>query len=417
MKYCQKCGAELKDEDVFCPKCGHNTNESVKAEVVDKPAKKRDDSLMVVAEVFCIICTVLAGFAIIPLCWMILISRRRKRIICMNNFCLEIKHIDNKTGAIYGILHTPHGDCEVPMFMPVGTLATVKSLSPEELHDMGAGVILANTYHLSIRPGADLVAKAGGLHKFMNWDGPILTDSGGFQVFSLAENRKISEEGVHFKNEYTKKSTERTLRWAKRGLEAHKREDQALFGIVQGGDYEDLRKMCAAELSKMDFPGYSIGGTSIGEPKDVCFRMIDYAVKYLPQDKPRYLMGVGSIDYLLGGIARGIDMFDCVLPTRLARHGALITHTGRVNIRDAKYKEDFTPLDSQCDCYCCKNYTKAYLRHLYVCDEIFGKRLLSIHNIRFLINLMEGAREAIKEDRFEEYMNITLAAFGDARGF
>ena len=374
----------------------------------------------------------------------------------MNNFYLEIKHIDKKTGARYGILHTPHGDVEVPMFMPVGTLATVKSLSPEELHQMGAGVILSNTYHLSIRPGADTVQKAGGLHKFMNWDGPILTDSGGFQVFSLAEKRKITEEGVHFKNhlngdklffspevaidiqeklgadiimsfdecipypssyEYTKKSTERTLRWAKRGKDAHKREDQALFGIVQGGDYEDLRKMCAEQLAKMDFPGYSIGGTSIGEPKEVCFRMIDYAVKYLPSDKPRYLMGVGSIDYLLGGIARGIDMFDCVLPTRLARHGALITHNGRVNIRDAKYKEDFSPLDEKCDCYCCKNYTKAYLRHLYVCDEIFGKRLLSIHNIRFLINLMEGAREAIKEDRFQEYMDITLAAFGDKRGF
>lgn len=374
----------------------------------------------------------------------------------MKNFWLEIKHIDKKTGARYGILHTPHGDCEVPMFMPVGTLATVKSLSPEELHSMGAGVILANTYHLSIRPGADLVAKAGGLHKFMNWDGPILTDSGGFQVFSLAEKRKITEEGVHFKNhlngdklffspevaidiqeklgadiimsfdecipypakyDYVKKSTERTIRWAKRGLEAHKREDQALFGIVQGGDYEDLRKMCAEELTKMDFPGYSIGGTSIGEPKEVCFRMIDYAVKYLPKDKPRYLMGVGSIDYLLGGIARGIDMFDCVLPTRLARHGALMTSNGRINIRDAKYKEDFTPLDPNCDCYCCKNYTRAYLRHLYVCDEIFGKRLLSIHNIRFLIHLMEGAREAIKEDRFQEFMDITIAAFGDSRGF
>ena len=374
----------------------------------------------------------------------------------MKDFYLEIKHIDKQTGARYGILHTPHGDVEVPMFMPVGTLATVKTLSPEELHDMGAGVILANTYHLSIRPGADIVAKAGGLHKFMNWDGPILTDSGGFQVFSLAEKRKITEEGVSFKNhlngdplffspeiaidieeklgadiimsfdecipypssyEYTKKSTERTIRWAKRGLDAHKREDQALFGIVQGGDYEDLRKMCAEELAKMDFPGYSIGGTSIGEPKEVCFRMIDYAVKYLPSDKPRYLMGVGSIDYLLGGIARGIDMFDCVLPTRLARHGALITHNGRVNIRDAKYKEDFSPLDDKCDCYCCKNYTKSYLRHLYVCDETFGKRLLSIHNIRFLIRLMEDARLAIQEDRFGDFMKATIVAFGDERGF
>ena len=374
----------------------------------------------------------------------------------MKNFWLEIKHIDKKTGARYGILHTPHGDCEVPMFMPVGTLATVKTLSPEELHEMGAGTILGNTYHLSIRPGADIVAKAGGLHKFMNWDGPILTDSGGFQVFSLAENRKITEEGVHFKNhlngdklffspeisielqeklgsdiamsfdecipwpadyEYCKKSTERTLRWAKRGLEAHKKEDQALFGIVQGGDYEDLRKMCAEELVKMDFPGYSIGGTSIGEPKDKFFEMVEYAIKYLPEDKPRYVMGIGSIDYILGSIMRGVDMFDCVLPTRLARHGALMTSHGRVNIKNEKYKEDFTPLDDNCDCYCCKFYTKAYLRHLYICDEIFGKRLMSIHNVRFLIRLVEQAREAIKEDRYQEFMEETLKEFGDERGF
>ncbi len=374
----------------------------------------------------------------------------------MKDFYLEILHIDKQTGARYGILHTPHGDVEVPMFMPVGTLATVKSLSPEELKEMGAGVILANTYHLSIRPGADIVAHAGGLHKFMNYDGPILTDSGGFQVFSLAERRNITEEGVTFKNhlngdklffspekaieieeklgadiimsfdecipypasyEYAKKSTERTLRWAKRGLEAHKREDQALFGIVQGGDYQDLREMCAKELVKMDFPGYSIGGTSIGEPKEKCFEMIDFAVKYLPEDKPRYLMGVGSLDYLLGGIARGVDMFDCVLPTRIARHGTLITSKGRVNIKNEKYKEDLSSLDENCDCYCCKNYTKSYLRHLYVCDEMFGKRLLSIHNIRFLIHIMEGAREAIKNDRFGDYMKATLAAFGDERGF
>lgn len=374
----------------------------------------------------------------------------------MKNFYLEIKHIDKQTGARYGILHTPHGDVEVPMFMPVGTLATVKTLSPEELISMGSGVILSNTYHLHIRPGEDIVAKAGGLHKFMNYPGPILTDSGGFQVFSLADNRKINEEGVMFKShlsgdkmffspevaidiqeklgadiimsfdecipypvthEYAKKSVERTLRWAKRGKDAHKREDQALFGIVQGSDYEDLRKYCAEELTKMDFPGYSIGGTSIGEPKESFSKMVEYSVKYLPLDKPRYLMGIGSIDFILEGIEKGVDMFDCVLPTRIARHGALMTHKGRINIRDAKYKEDFTPLDNECDCYTCRNYTKAYLRHLYVADETFGKRLLSIHNIRFLIKMMEDARKAIQEDRFGDFKKEMIEKYGSKKGF
>ncbi|MFA5503264.1 MAG: tRNA guanosine(34) transglycosylase Tgt [Bacilli bacterium] len=374
----------------------------------------------------------------------------------MKDFYLEILHVDKKTGARYGILHTPHGDVEVPMFMPVGTLATVKTLSPEEVKKLGSGIILANTYHLALRPGAEIVARAGGLHKFMNYDGPILTDSGGFQVFSLAERRQITDEGVSFRNhldggllnftpesvveiqeklgadiimsfdecihypaeyEYVKDSVERTLKWAQRCKSAHKNAKQALFGIVQGGEYPDLRKHCAEELVKMDFPGYSIGGTSIGEPKDVCLKMVDYSIKYLPKDKPRYLMGVGSIDYLLEGIARGVDMFDCVLPTRLARHGALMTSGGRVNIRDAKYKEDFTPLDLECDCETCQNYTKAYLRHLYVCDETFGKRLLSIHNIRFLIRLMEKARIAIKEDRYSEFVQETYEKFGDVKGF
>ncbi len=374
----------------------------------------------------------------------------------MKDFYLEIKHICKQTGARYGLLHTPHGDVEVPMFMPVGTLATVKSLSPEELKECGSGVILSNTYHLSLRPGADIVDKAGGLHKFMNYDRPILTDSGGFQVFSLADKRKITEEGVTFKNhlngaklffspeiaigiqeklgadiimsldecapypatyDYMKNSVERTLRWAKRGKDAHKREDQALFGIVQGGEFADLRKYCAEELVKMDFPGYSIGGTSIGEPKNVMFKMIADTTPYLPTEKPRYLMGVGSVDAILYGIEKGVDMFDCVLPTRIARHGALMTSKGRVNIRDQKYAEDFTPLDPECDCYCCKNYTKAYLRHLYKCDEIFGKRLLSIHNIRFLIHMMEEAREAIKNDRFGDFKKEFLAKFNSERGF
>jgi queuine tRNA-ribosyltransferase len=374
----------------------------------------------------------------------------------MENFFLEIKHVCRQTGARYGILHTPHGDVEVPMFMPVGTLATVKTLSPEEIQELGAGVILANTYHLHLRPGEDIVEKAGGIHKFMNYNGPILTDSGGFQVFSLMENRKINEEGVIFKNhlngsrieftpekviaiqekigadiimsfdecmpypvehKYAQASVERTLRWAKRGLEAHIRKDQALFGIVQGSDFEDLRRLSATELAKMDFPGYSIGGTSIGEPKDVFIKMVEQSVKYLPHDKPRYLMGVGSIDFLLEGIERGVDMFDCVLPTRIARHGALMTSNGRVNIRDAKYKEDFSPLDANCDCYTCRNYTRAYLRHLYVSEEIFGKRLLSINNVRFLISLMEKARDAIKEDRFGDFKAEVYRSFGGSKGF
>lgn len=374
----------------------------------------------------------------------------------MKDFYLEIKHICKQSGARYGILHTPHGDVEVPMFMPVGTLATVKGLSPEELKECGSGVILSNTYHCHLRPGEEVVQEAGGLQKFMNYNGPMLTDSGGFQVFSLAEKRKLTEEGVTFKNhlngsklffspeiaieiqeklgadiimsldecapypctyEYMKNSVERTLRWAKRGKDAHKREDQALFGIVQGGAFKDLRKYCAEELVKMDFPGYSIGGTSIGEPKDVMFKMIEYSVPYLPKDKPRYLMGVGSVDAILEGVSQGVDMFDCVLPTRIARHGALMTSTGRVNIRDKKYEKDFTPLDPNCDCYCCKNYTKAYLRHLYKCDEMFGKRLLSIHNVRFLIHMMEEARTAIKEDRFLDFKEEFLKRFNNERGF
>jgi len=372
------------------------------------------------------------------------------------DFYLEILHVDKNCGARYGILHTPHGNVEVPMFMPVGTVGSVKTLTPEELYAMHSGVVLANTYHLHLRPGEEIVSKAGGIQNFMNYKGPMLTDSGGFQVFSLAKSRDIKEEGVTFKShlngdkiffspeivigieekigadiimsfdecipypatyEYAKDSTERTLRWAARGKAVHKRDDQALFGIVQGGDYEDLRKLCAEELVKMDFDGYSIGVTSIGEPKEKCFEMIDYAIKYLPNNKPRYLMGVGSLDYMLEGVAKGVDMMDCVLPTRIARHGTVMTHNGRVNIKNEKYKEDFTSLDNECDCYTCKNYTKAYLRHLYVSEEQLVQRLLSIHNLRFLISVMEGAREAIKEDRFLEYKDEVIAKYGDKRGF
>ena len=346
--------------------------------------------------------------------------------------------------ARLGILHTNYGDCETPMFMPVGTQATVKTLSPEEVKEAGSGVILSNTYHLWLRPGEDIVAAAGGLHKFMNYDGPILTDSGGFQVFSLAKNKKkdIVEEGVHFKShidgkklfltpelsieiqnkldsdiamsfdecipfpasyEYTKASTERTLRWAKRGLDAHKNPNQSLFGIVQGGAYTDLREYSAKETVKMDFDGYSIGGTSVGEDKPTMYKMVEDAIRYLPSDKPRYLMGVGDPIDLIEGVMRGVDMFDCVLPTRLARHGNAFTKYGKINIKNFKFKEDFTPIEDGCDCYACKHYTKAYIRHLITADETFGARLLSIHNIRFLIRLMEELRVAIKDKNIEEH--------------
>ncbi len=363
----------------------------------------------------------------------------------------ELKHVCKQTGARYGILHTPHGSVETPMFMPVGTLATVKGIAPEYLTEMNAGVVLANTYHLWLRPGEDIVQKAGGLHKFMNYPGPMLTDSGGFQVFSLGKTRKIEEEGVTFKSivdgsklflspekaieiqnklgadiimsfdecapypcthEYMKNSVERTLRWAKRGKDAHNNENQALFGIVQGGDFDDLREHCAKALVDMDFPGYSIGGTSVGEPKDVMYRMVDHAVQWLPEDKPRYLMGVGNPIDLIEGAIRGIDMFDCVLPTRVARHGAVMTSQGRLNINNEKHKEDFTPLDPECDCYACKNYTRAYLRHLHKCDELFGKTLLSIHNVRFLLKLSEDIRQAIREDRLLDFKEEFLEKYG-----
>ena len=354
--------------------------------------------------------------------------------------------------ARYGKLKTNHGTFETPMFMPVGTLANVKMLTPEELKEMKSAIILSNTYHLWLRPGEDIVKKAGGLHKFMNYDGPILTDSGGFQVFSLAKNKKkdITEEGVHFKShidgkpllltpelsieiqnkldsdiamsfdecipfpatyEYAKESTLRTLRWAERGKKVFKNKNQSLFGIVQGGAYEDLRKMSAEETVKMNFDGYSIGGTSVGEDKETMYKMVDWAIKYLPEDKPRYLMGVGDPLDLFEGVERGIDMFDCVLPTRIARHSNAFTNNGKINLRNLKFKEDFNPIDEKCDCYTCKHYTKAYLRHLFVAGEGLGGRLLSIHNIRFLIRLMENIRKSIKEEKFKEYKEEFLKEY------
>ncbi len=361
-------------------------------------------------------------------------------------------HKDENSSARYGTLQTNYGTFETPMFMPVGTKATVKSLSPEELKAAHSGIILSNTYHLWLRPGEDIIDKAGGLHKFMNYDGPILTDSGGFQVFSLVKNKEkdITEEGVTFKShidgsklfltpeksiqiqnkldsdiamsfdecppypstyEYMKKSVERTLRWAARGKKVHSNENQSLFGIVQGGEFEDLREYSCKETVKMDFDGYSIGGTSVGEDKDTMYKMIDYSIKYLPEDKVRYLMGVGDPIDIIEGTIRGIDIFDCVLPTRIARHGQAFTREGKINFNNAKYKEDFTPVEEGCDCYTCKNYTKAYIRHLITTDEMLGGRLLSIHNIRFLIKLTEELREAIKENRILEYREEFISKY------
>lgn len=357
---------------------------------------------------------------------------------------------EKDTAARLGTLETNYGTVETPMFMPVGTRATVKMLTPEELKDCNAGVILANTYHLWLRPGEDLIAKAGGLHKFMNYDGPILTDSGGFQVFSLAKPKDITEEGVHFRShidgaklfltpeesikiqnkldsdiamsfdecppfpvthDYMKKSVERTLRWAKRGKDVHNNPNQSLFGIVQGGEFPDLRKWSAIETAKLDFDGYSIGGTSVGEDKETMLKMIEYATPYMPEDKVRYLMGVGEPLDIIEGVIRGVDIFDCVLPTRIARHGNAFTRHGKINLKNAKYKEDFTAIDETCDCYACKNYTKAYIRHLITVDESLGGRLLSIHNIRFLIKLTEEIREAIKNDRLLEYRDEFLKTY------
>ena len=373
------------------------------------------------------------------------------------NFSYELVHKDKNSNARLGKLNVFGKVVETPVFMPVGTQATVKFLSPEDIKNIKASIILGNTYHLWLRPGPDVLRKAGGIHKFMNYDGPILTDSGGFQVFSLADSRKIKEEGVTFKShldgstlfmspedsiyiqecigsdiamsfdecipypstyDYVKASVDRTLRWAKRGQDAHTREDQALFGIVQGSEYPDLRKYCAEELVKMDFDGYSIGGTSVGENKETHYRMLDYTLPYLPEDKPRYEMGIGAINDIFEGVERGVDMFDCVLPTRIARHGTLMTTKGRINIKKSIYADDFTPLDPNCDCEACTNYTKAYLNHLFRCDEGLGNRLMSIHNLRFLVKLMEDIRQSIKEDRFMEFKNETLEKYGfDGRGF
>ncbi|HEY8418562.1 MAG TPA: tRNA guanosine(34) transglycosylase Tgt [Limnochordales bacterium] len=347
-----------------------------------------------------------------------------------------------RTAARTGRLSTPHGELETPVFMPVGTQATVKTMTPHEVEGIGFRIILANTYHLYLRPGAELVREAGGLHRFMAWPHAILTDSGGFQVFSLARLRRIEEEGVTFQShldgsrhfispeksieiqealgadiimafdecapypcdyEYARRSMELTHRWAARCQKAHRRRDQALFGIVQGSVYEDLRAASARTLADMDFPGYGIGGLSVGEPKETMLAMLDVVNGILPVEKPRYLMGVGAPEDLVEGVARGVDMFDCVLPTRIGRHGTVFTRTGTLIVRDARYARDFGPLDPDCGCYVCRHYTRAYIRHLFKAGEVLGMRLATWHNLAFLHRLMAEMRAAIREGRFAQF--------------
>ena len=365
----------------------------------------------------------------------------------------ELLHKDKNSGARRGVIHTPHGDIQTPVFMPVGTQATVKSLTPEDLKDeVKAEIILSNTYHLYLRPGQDIVKEAGGLHGFMHWDRPILTDCGGFQVFSLQELRTITEEGVEFKShldgskhkftpesvmkteedlgadiimafdeccpypstyEYTKQSMERTSRWAKRCKDAHTTVDkQALFGIVQGGFYKDLRDQSVKDLVELDFPGYAIGGISVGEPKEEFLDILRYTAPQLPEDKPRYLMGVGTPDYLIEAALAGIDMCDCVLPSRIARNGTALTSHGKVVVRNKTYERDWNPLDKECDCYVCKNYTRAYIRHLIKVNEILGARLLTLHNLRFLTKLMERVKIEIENDNLLNFRDEFYKKYG-----
>ncbi len=372
----------------------------------------------------------------------------------MNRYPVTYQHIHTcrQSGARLGIVHTPHGSFETPVFMPVGTAATVKGMTPRDLKEIGANIILSNTYHLYLRPSDELVARAGGLHKFMNWDRSILTDSGGFQVFSLNALRKITEEGVAFRSHidgsshmftpekvmsieknlgadiimafdecapypaersYIDDSLLRTTRWLERCICSHKRSnDQALFGIIQGGMYKDLRIKSAKQITSFDLPGYAIGGLSVGEPADLMYEMLEYVTPLMPFDRPRYLMGVGTPDYLIEGSIRGIDMFDCVLPTRIARNGTVMTNKGRVIVRDAKYADDFTPLDEECDCYTCKNFTKAYIRHLFKNDEILALNLATLHNLKFLLDLMAKIRQSIKEDRLLDFKDEFYEKYG-----
>jgi queuine tRNA-ribosyltransferase len=363
------------------------------------------------------------------------------------NFTFTVLASDG--AARLGRLATPHGPVDTPAFMPVGTQGTVKAVTREELLAVGAQMVLANTYHLFLRPGADLIGDLGGLHRFMNWSGPILTDSGGFQVFSLAGLRRVSDEGVLFRShldggaehlftpelavkvqedlgadiamvldecpplpsppEKIQAAVARTLAWARRCQAAHQRPDQALFAIVQGGLIPELRRQCAAELAAMDFPGYAIGGLSVGESKPDLIAALEATAPALPVNKPRYLMGVGAPDDLVNAVERGIDLFDCVLPTRLARTGALLTPTGRIAIKHARFHDDPRPPDPACDCYTCRHYSRAYLRHLHLAHEILGPRLNTIHNLRYTLGLMSAMRRAIADGMWRRFRDDFFA--------
>lgn len=356
----------------------------------------------------------------------------------------EVLKVDSKTSARRGRLTTTHGVVETPVFMDVGTLGTVKALEPRDLTELKTQVVLGNTYHLMLRPGAEILEAAGGLHKFMRWDGPILTDSGGFQVFSLAKMRKFTEEGCHFQSHIdghkfflgpkesmamqrvigsdiamvfdeclpypcdrarAVSSVERTLRWARRSKDEPHAEGQMVFGIVQGGVYDDIRRHCAEELVKIGFDGYAIGGVSVGEPEEFMYQAVNASVPYLPADKPRYVMGLGVMHQLAECVARGIDMFDCVIPTRVARHGTAITRKGNIAIKAAKWAFDQGPVEEGCECYCCRNFSRSYIRHLLACDEILGLRLLTIHNVWALNRFMSDMRAAIDNDTFSDFLN------------
>jgi queuine tRNA-ribosyltransferase len=367
-------------------------------------------------------------------------------------FNFELLHKDPKTAARRGRLHTPHGVIETPIFMPVGTHGALKAMTPAQVEDTGAQIILSNTYHLHLKPGESLVKKAGGLHSFMNWKKPILTDSGGFQVFSLPKKR-IGEEGVHFRHEltgeeiflgpeeamhiqndlgadiimafdecipypatheYSAKSIKKTLRWAENCLKHHNRQDQALFGIVQGSVYPDLRKECAEQLTKMDFPGYAVGGVSVGEGLELLKKVVDYTAPFLPENKPRYLMGVGLPEDILESIERGMDMFDCVIPTRYARSATVFTSRGKLRLTNREYRRDFFPVDPACDCYCCKNFSRAYLHHLFNANEILSATLSAIHNVHFYLNMVAGARKAIEDGEFSAFKEDFLGNYSAA---